>query len=284
MFGTSIQELFGSITVGFLAIYFSLYVLHYCETTLSLKKLKKESLYSRLSNYFDLISSQNGTITLIIFIFIYAIGQLMEDVTDNLTDSNTPKALMPKQVAQILGSEDTYRCSILMTETNKQSNSSNDTISFTPLGKYIFRHTVKLKQMMKEGAIINDTQLINKIAILDSDGVPLNSIEKASLKKIITSLYYKSKNWAYLQTNYFNELEMIQNRIDFSRSTILISILFCFFVILFASYQAFFYIYIIFLGRKKQLTIKWDYYMKSIKIKASGFYEKTYLHYYFHYC
>lgn len=253
MFGTSIQELFGSISVGILTVYFAFYLHYYLMHTIKCKDCKKVPFLTYYKDKIDQFNSTNTGLVFIVFVFVFAIGQLMEDITDNVTDSDSeiPKFLLPNVAQFILGSEEKFRFQVLITkkkpdcvsqrEEDREKDKEKDQkwcLQLTPLGRYVFTHDEAVSNILESNSIYTDSINLLIDSLMSLSNKEYDSTALAQLKSVTNSLYYKSKNWCYTNnSNHFQELELIQNRVDFSRSSILIAILYLFLFFLLFVYQ-----------------------------------------------
>jgi len=175
---------------------------------------------------------------------IYGFGVIIEDATDDLTDSESkylsedtsfPDYIYPSylQVA-ILKPEREHRFNALFKICSKENctkKCKKGDFYLNGLGKGIFAESNNMSQHY----LTADKQLFfnnpeDYLAVRDNDK-KLDSKEREALakrrqvaaEKKVNGLYYTAKNWAYTQPNHFKELESIQRRVDYTRSGFLIA-------------------------------------------------------------
>lgn len=209
MFG-AIQEIFGTISVGILTVYLGFYLHYYAKSTFILEECEKISLANYYRDKLKKINTANTTLALMFFVLVYALGILTESVTGNLDDTNIPKTYSPCYEKKILGSDEDFRFDVLFEKVK-------DTIikyKYTFLGEYVFSHKDIVINILK----VNNLDYSESIDSLINEQFKSENPQKKT-KDAVNAIYYKSKNWCYSQVpNHFQELEMIQNRIEFSRS------------------------------------------------------------------
>lgn len=211
----SIQEIFGSVAIGLI---FALYLLYFCYNILVIFNIKIER--NGFRNWLlkeTLKINTQGTTSLVIFlVFIYAMGQLVEDITDHITDTTKPKVLLPDLAASILISEETHRVNTLVDFDGKTK--------VTPLGQGLFKEEELIRSLAEKMELDLDLTPLIKDPGSYLKEKDQNTLKELGLNKLINSIYYRAKNWCYGQSTYFYELELIQRRVNFSRSTCLVSI------------------------------------------------------------
>lgn len=234
MFGNSIQELFGSLSVGLIFCFFSLYILYYLKNTIYCEQYDRKNLIEYYSDKFKDFNSTNTALSLFLFIFIYAVGIVIEDVTDHLTDSDESKMWHLSNIECLLGSEEEYRCKVLV--KNETDKCKGDFIfrERTDLGKLVFSNATLIQDVYAKYVRSKPSDSFKVQDHLDTCGQPHDE----ELSELINHLYFKAKNWCYAQDNHFQELELIQNRIDFSRSTAILSIFFMTLIVLLSGFQS----------------------------------------------
>ena len=159
---------------------------------------------------------------ILILLIAFGIGIVTEGITDNLTDSEAQSEW--SRAVWFLGSEDFHRFSTLV-----KLDSETGTYRFSGLGKDLIQHKTftdrALGRRLERGAgnFLADVNAF--LTVLPEDAKNRNEVKAKRLKDAETYsnlLYYPAKNWAYTQDNYFDELQGIQRRIDWSRSSFLI--------------------------------------------------------------
>lgn len=215
---SSLQELFGSICVGLLTLF---YVVHFYFHLTKLYNLDDEvkktnrshnGIWETYKTKIREFNTPNTTLSILFFVALYAFGQIIEDVTDNLTDGDISKIeTIDSFVVPVIGPETELRASTLI------ENISKNSFEVKALGQHVLNNEQITSLLAKLDTLKLDTILDGKIYESDSD--------RDLVKNAINTIYYQSKNWCYSEPTHFQELDLIQNRIDFARSTAIISII-----------------------------------------------------------
>ena len=197
----NLQEVFGAATVGLLAL-----------GVLSLVPwLLTRPDVSYVRYWWKSFRRMGRTPSLLVVSvpFVFGFGLIIQDFTDNLTDSEYKGTLFVAELQhRILGSEGDHRVKLLFRdgeETGLWNNISSE------LG-YISR-------------ILHRTypQKADEVRKFLQSPAEFTKRNRDQALSFVNTVYYEAKNWAYAQDTYFDELESIQRRIDFSRSTFLVA-------------------------------------------------------------
>lgn len=162
--------------------------------------------------------STTGYISLAV-ILIYFLGIISSDLTERMTDSNNDK-----ERSGIL--KELHKVSFMPSvgEMRRLSLIGSDD-SLTTLGTSVFRSL----PLVKGANEINESHFFlaeGDSSLAEED---MNSLVKKYLKdkkfdRFISLLYYASKNWVFSKDHEpLQELKSIQNRVDLSRSIVLIT-------------------------------------------------------------
>lgn len=212
-----IVELFGALAVGTLSIIFLAYIywLWWRFDTKS-GQIQKSSFLTWVGE--NSLRPKDNLGFLIIIILIVIFGHSIQDITDNLTDTDSKL-----QKYTLLENESEHRFKTLV-------KYKHDKYSLTGLGSDVFRNKNILENLIVN--LHHDYNLIqdpeNYLKNVKKDSEELNSA-----KQFINRFYFLSKNWATRPENYYHILKGLQMRIDFNRSLHLLS--FVSFIIIFAS-------------------------------------------------
>lgn len=168
----------------------------------------------------------------------FGFGVFGEGITDHMTDSES-KLHNPVSKIQtsILRREGRHR---LLTLFQKK----DDEYKIRVLGKEVFsKSTFASAVIPNELFLSNPESFLNGKAGTKQDYMvsiygpekdvkkncyenrcdkDINEIAEEVVEKYANMLYYPAKNWAYTEPNYFKELERIQRRIDWARSSFLV--------------------------------------------------------------
>ncbi len=170
--------------------------------------------------------------SLVIFILLYAIGQIAQDLTDRLVDSSLTQSLVTPlgSARAVLGCEEYHRVTTLFNSDGEPNGLFHD----------VFDHRKEISDMIPPGRyadaeiaaeiLSNPDEFTNELAkapdIWYQQLKASPHCDDAKIKtvgKVVNKIYYLAKNWAFTNSNYMNELLGIQNRIDFSRSIFVVS-------------------------------------------------------------
>lgn len=196
MFNIDLQDLGGTLGMGVSAILLLLYLEYLLRLLRGDNSIKSISFPKWLKS----IQLKFSNIAIVFTaIFIFVIGTLVEEITDYWTDSESYISM------GIIGLNKE-------TDNRKKSLVKNDN-NLTSLGKEVFRMHGLLNSAVNRNT---DSLSTNNISLCwEIDGSIL--CKDTDLESYVNSVYYKSKNWCYSISNYFVELQQIQNRIDFTR-------------------------------------------------------------------
>ena len=173
--------------------------------------------------------------SLVLVLFAYGCGVIVEDITDQLTDTNADYEDKPwyfivqKLQVGILGKEGDHRFRSLFKE--EQSPTGEQVYKLNPLGRGIYDLSEYMRQTIKPESSAdyfflddyeNVDRFLNHENVSELPGVS-RGVRRKLAARYANMLYYPAKNWAYMQPGYFDEMERIQRRIDFSRSCFLLA-------------------------------------------------------------
>lgn len=227
MIPEDLSEVFGVLSVGILAVSISL-VFYW---------LLMGTRFSFRDWITKLGLRPEGNVEALMFVLVaYALGLIVGDITDHLTDTDseyswgTPMALQQS----FLGKESSLRMKTLV-----RLDSEKKQWKLRALGRELFsNHTAAIKQIIGTNTVAKRRFAAEPIAFLndkktnyDSRGEIASESESSSdydstrlFQRYTNQLYYDFKNWAYREVgNHFRELESIQRRIDFTRSCFLLA-------------------------------------------------------------
>ncbi len=223
-------EFFGILGVGTFAILSAIYFIFEYQRLFNTKKHNENAFYKWLkqvlkSNYRD------SLLIVVAAVSVYSAGILAQDITDKLTDTadNTNLARKLPFIKKLLPNEGKLRVESLV---------KSDT-SLTHLGGEVFDSAHKIMNTPKNGLPFMNNSSIKADSFWRKEGrYIMDSIRKWDPKPkfvdFVNGIYYTSKNWCYLRSGPVrSELEGIQERIDFSRSLLLIAYLNSLLLILF---------------------------------------------------
>jgi acid phosphatase len=220
MIPSEIQEIFGAMIVGI--------------TSLLIFGVACWILVSPKDSFFQWIFKgknklQERLYALILLLFAFGLGLIVQDFTDQLTDSSEyipNKSLLINKVSKIqrniLCSEGELRFRTLIKK-------ERGVYGLRVLGKDIFlgrSDHVHFLVQPKEGEdyeFLADPKLFLNGSRNQNEkkNYLKDRLEKA--EGIINKIYHPSKNWVYSQPTYYDEMEKIQRRIDFSRSIFILA-------------------------------------------------------------
>lgn len=210
-------DIVSSLSIGFVSLFFLTFI--YFNISVLFFGLSAQTFTKWLSQHS--LRPRSGFIALFLIVLSYSFGQIIEDSTDHLTDSSSDDQVHAPHPIWFLGTEYYHRLRTLC-------GIRNDSIYVNGLGKEVLiidEITKDVLDRVYEDAIA--VKFVNHIQKQKANQVPPKttfiSVAEAdtsnSLKRFVSQVYYKCKNWCYKQPTYYDELERIQDRIDFSRST-----------------------------------------------------------------
>ena len=232
-FMKSIEDVFGVFAVGIftlLSIY-TMYGVAFCKIQ-SIKEFYKNMLPTT-SNENSTGNSNPPAPTKIplypgVFIaaaaiFIFGFGLIIQDTADKYTDSSVCGKKDSENIVVRLNN----RFDILKNESDLRFNAlikeENENFKLNSLGISVFR-LADFLLYPNHNFSENQKNFLNHVSKSPRAPIP-KEIEKDEIKGVTSTVYYRSKNWAFSQATYYDELSSLQIRVDFSRSILLISVL-----------------------------------------------------------
>ncbi len=232
-FMKSIEDVFGVFAVGIFTLLscYTIYGVAFCKIE-SIKEFYK-SVLPTTSNENSAKSSKStaspkkplypGIFIAAAGIFIFGFGLIVQDTADKYTDTTVCGKKDSKNIVvrfnnrfNILKNESDLRFSALLKEENGK-------LKLNSLGRCLFRHAEFLLYP-NHNFSENQIKFLNHANKYPDAPIP-KEIKKDEIKGVISTVYYRSKNWAFSQATYYDELKALQIRVDFSRSILLISAL-----------------------------------------------------------
>jgi hypothetical protein len=227
MLPSGLQELFGTLAVGLVSVLLPVLAWRLCAQAGASESVENFS-------YFQLLRVHKIFLPAALLLGIYTVGIIAETVTDQLVDSE--RALHPGWPPKFR-SETSHRVAALLNSFNLESGVP--ACSFVKAEKQEAPKSIKLQpsflgrfilsdqeyHSMLAPSLINEKKFLNRISGRPEleGGEPLEITESCyTLGRAVDALYYIAKNWSYSQSNYFEELQAVQRRIDFLRSLYLI--------------------------------------------------------------
>ncbi len=161
---------------------------------------------------------ESGYLSLAV-IMVYFLGIIASDLTERMTDSNNNKerslALKELNYISVMPTVGKIRKLALIDSDDSLTTLGNSVFGSYPLIKEANRIN-KTFYFLREA----DTSLINE----KSDSLARVYIKDSKFDRFISLLYYTSKNWCYSKDHEpLSELKSIQNRVDLSRSIVLLT-------------------------------------------------------------
>ena len=207
----NIQDIFGSLVVGIFFFLISIIIYHTIKSIFKWNDYQHEKSFRKwLREKTSPIKTFVGMVLLVIF---YAVGILTEDITDSITEgdknnnSNLFRFILFDFPKKKLGKEYENRLQAILKENG----------DFNALGKGIIKNDSLINLLAKK---YNTTGSCYKQKYVKRY---YRSRNKSDLEGFINDVYFLSKNWAYSQDTYFNELELIQNRINLGQGLFYVS-------------------------------------------------------------
>lgn len=187
---------------------------------------------------------------LLIAIGSYGLGQILQDLTDHLTDNDwtaqhnaqrdinclARAAILPSRVARnFLRSEGYHRMATLFSWSAKDADAAAQLTPLT-LGMVVLDRLHQRDAAAGKATAADAPQSLIDAANgeLSQQHVPLAELDEfldtqsahpshnfsrtKRLRGAVQQAYYEAKNWCYKQPTYFQELEGAQRRIDFCRT------------------------------------------------------------------
>jgi 5'-nucleotidase (lipoprotein e(P4) family) len=168
-------------------------------------------------------------ITLVLICF--GLGVFAEGVTDYQTDTESKLSnFVSDRQTSLLGTEGEHRFRTLFAPVEE---GDKETHRLNGLGKAVFSHRDVLSTLCANALFLDDPVAFvradaSEIDLHRSVGsswkTDLSAAENVlrAAKGYVNAFYYAAKNWCYAQPTYFRELERLQLRIDWARSSFLV--------------------------------------------------------------
>lgn len=178
---------------------------------------------TKLSSLVKFMSKTSQYATIIILAFCFAVGMIVEDVSNKFVDDESWFSLNG-----ILESDDEIKAKVFF--GNNYGQSIDSSFSFLAskyglLGKYGGTDGEALeKHILLNECVPNEenpeTFFCDETFKIIERSDEINRI----IRGVAKTFYYNAKGIAYQDNSYYNELKRIQMRIDFSRSLVAVSI------------------------------------------------------------
>jgi hypothetical protein len=242
MFDIKILDIFSTFCVGLLTLTLSV-LIYFLFVKLFVKDRLDDDIFLKYAR--DLFAKNYGETWYAIFItvLIYSVGMIAGDLTDRMTDTDDSKKGALAILRYITGMESE-------SSMRKEALINPETDSLTGLGRSIFLtpEVVKAGNMLAgttffvwprpdsslgkdTGNQTNRERIREKPFNMDSVWTILHSelqkdpVTNADFTRFVLQIYYVSKNWVYSKDGEpLHELKDLQNRIDMSRSLVLICV------------------------------------------------------------
>lgn len=216
MFPSNLESIFGALGVGALSL-LALMALYWLATAAHV------GFFAWLPARHAAIRGPLGGAVLVLL--IYCLGITTQDFTDELTDSDPAYDSVLSDLAYtMLGRESEHRFSTLF----KEADGGRE---LRPVGREIFAHLDHWRTIVLSPARAWDDRAWVAAFLDDPEGALASSATIADpatrtghAQDVVNAIYYDAKNWCYSQDNYFDELERIQRRIDFARSSFMVAL------------------------------------------------------------
>ena len=193
----NIHIVFGEATVGLLAFAIVTYGFWFWQ--------KDDRL--PLKDFIHEIGKVSQSLAVVVFFLIYGLGLIIHDISDSLSTQDLPRwSQCIPIIGDILQPQD--RTSILFEIRNR-----DEVIEIKPLGREVLsqqKHVTRLLNSIYDGSSKVDKFLECPIKFANMD--------PETTSRYVNSLYFNAKNWTYSHPNYFHEMEIIEQRIDFAKS------------------------------------------------------------------
>ena len=152
-------------------------------------------------------------------LLVYFLGILASDLTERMTDSNNNKersvVLQELNTISFMPNVGHIRKLTLVDSEDSLTTLGNSVFNSYPL-------VLEANQINKSSFFLNkkDTSLLSE----NQDSLVKRYLKDTRFDRFISLLYYSSKNWCYSKEHEpLQELKSIQNRIDLSRSIVLLT-------------------------------------------------------------
>jgi hypothetical protein len=229
MVPSDLTQIFGTLSIGFLASVGVVVLVWVWRGSFGdLAAWRAESVWKPFETV-------HASLLVIFVILIYAFGLIVEDISDHLTDRESTEifetdvlnyAWFPYWQVRVLRPAQDYIFDDLFRR-------ERDGYRLTGLGRAMFRHPHYVEttaRLYEPEPGYFDALLEDPEAYLNAAGEREQRLGVA--KRFARASYYPAKNWAYLQPTYFEELQAIQRRIDFSRTCFMVVSWFLFVMLL----------------------------------------------------
>lgn len=149
----------------------------------------------------------------------FALGMVAEDMSDHYVD--TDGQFFQRNLGFVTESE--IRTGVLLGRTSKIVESQRSAVTTEAEWENLAKAYARLGLFS-----VQDQEFGTEVEKVILDGSKLNRSVNVhrNISGLVNSVYYQAKNTVYREDNYFKELGLIQNRIDFARSLSVISVLF----------------------------------------------------------
>lgn len=167
------------------------------------------------SNVFVQVVSRSGTkfttqtLLALSIVLCFALGMLMEDVSDKFVDRDTLTQELIMRFMPSGSTDDDIKQAVLYGENRQEAG---------PLAREMADRHLFCRFAGNHGLKIEE-------AITKGSGASLWGMPEKERESAAKRLYYHAKNVVYKESTYYDELKKIQSRIDFSRSYLVISAL-----------------------------------------------------------
>lgn len=161
-----------------------------------------------------------------LFLVLYAISILVQDLTDHLVDSEYASSIAPlRWTRELLGSEGSHRLAALMSV-------GRESYELRGLGREVFGNEVLMDMVrtqlgIRESPADPRNQFIELARSAGTLPVPKDrrqaEVELQAAKGVVSTLYYRAKNWLLGHPVYSIEMNGLQRRIDITRSMFLVA-------------------------------------------------------------
>jgi len=224
MFDLKLTDVFSTLCIGILTLSLILYFYFIINKFFVKNKFDGDVYLEWLKKTLESSYEKNGYMV-IAFVIVYCLGVISGDLTGRMTDSDSAhKGWLLKELKKVsfMESQDGARKDALLDSTNNWK--------LTQLGNSVLRSVPIIKnanQIAGTKFLCDTTRSFDENwkklnALLISDSLNKNNSRK-SFNNFLQQIYYTGKNWCFSKDHEpLNELKSIQNRIDLSRSMVLL--------------------------------------------------------------
>ena len=201
----NIHIIFGEATVGLLTLAIITYSFWFWRRSDRLE----------FKDFIHDIGNVSQSLAVVVFFLIYGLGLIIHDISDSLATQDLPRwtQCIPI-VGEILQPHD--RTHILFEMGNLPRNQENVGVTgIRPLGHEVFSQRKHVRGLLSS---IYERSEISQVDQFLECPVTFAKRDPQTASRYVNSLFFNAKNWAYSHPNYFHEMEIIEQRIDFSRS------------------------------------------------------------------